>query len=141
MYKAEAEIGVEKSWIMSYNEERQVSACRSITRKERAAVQQNQQQRRFSDAPQQQPVYRFPQNQPGQGWQPQPRFPHEDPVPQHKLSRRDKRALDRAHKRKRKIFTLWNLFAVIGIVTVIIQAARYLVIPLLVYLNVLVGGA
>ena len=55
------------------------------------------------------------------------------------LSRKDQRALKRAHKRRR-IFTLWNLFAVIGIITVIIQAARYIVIPLLVHLKALSGG-
>lgn len=104
-------------------------------------MQPNQQERRFSDAPQQQPMYRFPQNRPNQGWQPQQGFANNEPVPQPQLSRREKRKLDRAHKRKRRIFTWWNLFAVIGIITVIIQAARYLVIPLLVYLNVLSGGA
>lgn len=103
-------------------------------------MQQNQQERRFSDLPQQQPVYRFPQNQPSQGWQPQQGFAANTPVEQPPLSRKEKRALNRAHKRRR-IFTWWNLFAVIGIVTVIVQAARYLIIPLLVYLNLLSGGA
>lgn len=103
-------------------------------------MQQNQQERRFAPT-QQQPVYRFPQNQP-QGWQPQTGFQSSAPVEEPPLTRRDRRTLDRAHKRKRRrIFTLWNLFAVIGIMTVIIQAARYIVIPLLVYLNVLSGGA
>lgn len=104
-------------------------------------MQPNQQERRFSDAPQQQPVYRFPQNRPNQGWQPQTGFANSEPIPQPQLSRREKRALDRAHKRKRRVFTWWNLFAVIGMITVIIQVARYVVIPLLVYLNVLSGGA
>ena len=104
-------------------------------------MQSNQQERRFSDSPPQQPVYRFPQNQPSQqGWQPQTGFAHAEPIPQQKLSRCEKRALDRAHKRRHRIFTWWNLFAVIGVITVIIQAARYLIIPLLVYLNVLTGG-
>ena len=44
------------------------------------------------------------------------------------------------HGRRPKIFTLWNLFAVIGIITVIVQCARYIVIPFLVMLNSLVGG-
>lgn len=104
-------------------------------------MQQNPQGRRFSDTPQQQPVYRFPQNQTVQGWQPQQKFPadvQQEDVP---LSRKDKRALKRAHKRRHRVFTLWNLFAVIGMITVIIQAARYIVIPLLVHLNVLSGGA
>lgn len=103
-------------------------------------MQPNQQERRFSDAPTQPPVYRFPQNRPGQGWQPQQGFANSEPA-EPQLSRREKRALNRAHKRRRRVFTWWNLFAVIGIVTVIIQVARYLVIPLLVYLNVLSGGA
>lgn len=102
-------------------------------------MQQNQQGRRFSDAPQQQPVYRFPRNQTVQGWQPQQSFPASMPQEAPPLSRKDQRALKRAHKRRR-IFTLWNLFAVIGIITVIIQAARYIVIPLLVHLKVLSGG-
>ena len=42
--------------------------------------------------------------------------------------------------KKRRIFTLWNLFAVIGMITVIVQAIRYLIIPLLVYLNSVTGG-
>lgn len=40
-----------------------------------------------------------------------------------------------------RIFTWWNLFAVIGIITVIIQTIRYVVVPLLVMLNSLMGGA
>lgn len=103
-------------------------------------MQQNQQERRFSDTPSQQPVYRFPQNRPTQGWQPQHGFAN-DEAPQQQLSRKESRALNRAHKRRRRVFTWWNLFAVIGLITVIVQAARYIVIPLLVYLNVLSGGA
>lgn len=102
-------------------------------------MQPNQQERRFSDAPMQQPVYRFPQNRPAQGWQPQQGFANNEPVEPH-MSRREKSALNRAHKRRHRVFNWWNLFAVIGIVTVIIQATRYLVIPLLVYLNALSGG-
>ncbi len=100
-------------------------------------MQQNQ-ERRFTDAPQQ-PVYRFPQNQPGYGWQPQQTFPQNGPVEEVPLSRRDKRALKRKHKRR--IFTWWNFFAVIGILSVIVELIRYVVIPLLVYLNTLTGGA
>lgn len=104
-------------------------------------MQQNQQGRRFSDSPQQ-PVYRFPQNQPAQGWQPQHNFPVNSPVEDVPLSRQDRHALNKVHKRKRRrIFTLWNLFAVIGIVTVIILGLRHIIIPLLVYLNTLSGGA
>lgn len=104
-------------------------------------MQQNPQRRFPNDD--QPPVYRFPQNRPAQGYHPQQNFPAnmppEDAPP---LSRKDRRDLNRAHKRKRRrIFTLWNLFAVIGIVTVIVQAARYIVVPLLVYLNVLAGGS
>ena len=105
-------------------------------------MQPNQQGRRFSDAPQQQPVYRFPQNQPTQGWQPQQSFAAHEPAEEIRLSPKEQRKLKRLHKRqRRRIFTWWNLFAVIGIITVLVQAARYLVIPLLVYLNVLAGGA
>lgn len=96
--------------------------------------QPNQQGRRFSDNPPQQPVYRFPQNQPVQGWQPQQSYDN-TPVPEQRAHRRE------AHRHRRRIFTLWNLFAVIGIITVIIQGLRYVVIPLLVYLNTLTGGA
>lgn len=105
-------------------------------------MQQNQKERRFSEAPQQQPVYRFPQNQKTQGWKPQQSFggtvPSEQEAP---ITIQDRRALKRSHrKNRRKIFTLWNLFAVIGLITVIVQATRYLVIPFLVYLNTLTGG-
>lgn len=105
-------------------------------------MQQNQSERRFSDSPPQQPVYRFPQNQTAQGYQPQQSFyPAPDQMPE--LSPKDKRDLKKAHRkpRKRRFSLLWNLFAVIGMVTVLIQVVRYLVIPLLVYLNVLSGGA
>lgn len=104
-------------------------------------MQQNQQGRRFSDSPQQLPVYRFPQNQPAQGWQPQQSFPPA-PADDVELSIKDKRALNRAHKkhRKRRFSLIWNLFAIIGVITVLVQAARYIVIPLLVYLNALSGG-
>ena len=102
-------------------------------------MQQHQQERRFSSPPPQQPVYRFPQNQPVQGWQPQQSFAPQPAMEQPTLTRKDRRALRRAHMRRR-IFTWWNLFAVIGIITTIVQVARYLIIPLLVYLNVLSGG-
>lgn len=103
-------------------------------------MQQNQQGRRFAENSQQPPVYRFPQNQPAQGWQPQQNFPANSSMEEAPLSQRDKRELKRAHKKRRRIFTLWNLFAVIGIITVILQVIRYVVIPFLVYLNVLSGG-
>lgn len=103
-------------------------------------MQQNQQGRRFENTAPQQPVYRFPQNQPAQGWQPQQSFPAGQPQMEPQLTKRDRRALNRRHRKSRKIFTLWNLFAVIGIITVIVQCARYIIIPLLVYLNVLAGG-
>lgn len=106
--------------------------------------QQNQEGRRFSESPQQ-PVYRFPQNQPVQGWQPQQSFDAaapSNPVEEPSLPWQNQRVLNRVHRRqRRKIFTLWNLFAVIGIITVMIEALRYLIIPLLVYLNTLTGGA
>ncbi len=106
-------------------------------------MQPNQQGRRFSETAPQQPVYRFPQNQQAHGWQPQQGF--STPAPQQEeapLTRKDKRKLDKKHRHKRrKIFTLWNLFAVIGLITAVVQVTRYVIIPALVYLNVLTGGA
>lgn len=102
-------------------------------------MQQNQ-QRRFENSAPPQPVYRFPQNQPAQGWQPQQTFPQNQVSEELKMSRRDRRALNRRHKRCHRIFTWWNLFAVIGIISLIVQVTRYIIIPLLVYLNVLAGG-
>ena len=105
-------------------------------------MQQNQPQRRFSDATPQQPVYRFPQNQNAQGYQPQQAFyGAQDPMPE--LTTKDRRALKKAHRktRKRRFSLIWNLLAIIGLVTVVVQGVRYLVIPLLVYLDVLSGGA
>lgn len=105
-------------------------------------MQQNPQGRRFADSQPQPPVYRFPQNQPAHnGANPTAysEYAHHEPVP---MSKREQRAARRAHKGKhRKIFTLWNLFAVIGIISVILQIVRYAVIPFLVYLNSLTGGA
>ena len=104
-------------------------------------MQQKQPQRRFTDAPSQQPVYRFPQNQAAQGYQPQQHYyVQESDAPV--MSAKELRAVSRAHRkhRKRRSHLLWNLFAIIGIVTVIVQAMRYLIIPLLVYLNVISGG-
>lgn len=127
-------LGVEKSRHLSYNEK---VGMISLTKhgKGRAQMQQpNQQGRRFTDNPPQQPVYRFPQNQPVQSWQPQQSFDN-TPVPEQRAQRHESR------KRRRRILTLWNLFAVIGIIAVIIEGLRYVVIPLLVYLNTLTGGA
>ena len=105
-------------------------------------MQQKQPVRRFSDAPSQQPVYRFPQNQNAQGYQSQQTY-HAYQAAMPELSAKDQRELKKTHRksRKRRFSLLWNIFAVIGMLYVIIQAARYLVIPLLVYLNVLSGGA
>lgn len=108
-------------------------------------MQQKQPERHFSDAPSQQPVYRFPQNQSAQGYQPQQTYhayhAFQDTTPE--LSAKDQRKLKKTHRRsrKRRFSLLWNIFAIIGMLTVIIQAVRYLVIPLLVYLNVMSGGA
>lgn len=100
-------------------------------------MQQQDPQRQPYYPPREQPVYRFPQNRPNQGWQPQQSFP-EHAVPE---MPQEKRAERRPPRKRRRIFTWWNLFALIGIGTVLVEAARYLVIPLLVYLNVLTGGA
>ena len=103
-------------------------------------MQPNQQERRFADHPQQ-PVYRFPQNQPTQGWQPQQTFDSPPPTDDVRRQGRKEPREQEQRRRRRKIFTLWNLFAVIGLITVIIEGMRYVIIPLLVYLNVLTGGA
>lgn len=103
-------------------------------------MQQNQPGRRFENTAAQQPVYRFPQNQSAQGWTPQQSFPAQQPEEELQLSKRERRTLSRRHRQRRKILTWWNLFAVIGIISVIVQFARYVVIPLLVYMNVLAGG-
>lgn len=98
-------------------------------------MQQQDPQRQPYYPPREQPVYRFPQNRPNQGWQPQQSFQHAAPVPENPPEER------RKPRKHRRIFTWWNLFALIGIGTVLVQAARYVVIPLLVYLKVLTGGA
>lgn len=97
-------------------------------------MQQNQQERRFSDAPQQS-FYRFPQNQPGYQQSSVPPLQENSP-----LTRRERSEQKRRQKR-RKVFTWWNLFAIIGILTVALQLIRYAIIPFLVYLNSLTGGA
>jgi len=106
-------------------------------------MQPNQTGRRFSETAPQQPVYRFPQNQQATGWQPQQGFAAPAPLKEEApLSRDDKRELKKKHRHKRrKIFSLWNLFAVIGIITALVQLTRYVIIPALVYLKVFTGGA
>ncbi len=95
-----------------------------------------QQGRRFSETAPQQIVHRFPQNQPQQGWQPQSIQPLPQPTdPEAEKPRKKKR-------RKRHRFSLlWNLFALVGIGTILVQLARYVVIPLLVWVQSLTGGA
>lgn len=105
-------------------------------------MQKHQPERRFSETAPQPPVYRFPQNQQANGWQPQTGFnPSAHLQEQPPLSRKNRRGLNQVHRHKRKkIFSMWNLFAVIGIITTIVQMARYVIIPVLVYLNVIAGG-
>lgn len=106
-------------------------------------MQQNQDGRRFTQTAHQQPVYRFPQNQYTNGWQPQGQF--STPVQQHDPNSadldQDKTQNKRRHHKRRKILTLWNLFAVIGLITTIVQLIRYVIVPALVFLQTLVGGA
>ena len=104
-------------------------------------MQQNTQGRRFAESQPQPPVYRFPQNQPPSSRGRQGTSPaYEDDTVY--MSVKDKRASKRAHPgKRRKIFSLWNLFAVIGMITTVIQVIRYVLIPLLVYLNAWTGGA
>ncbi len=101
-------------------------------------MQQNQ-QRRFADSSTED-VYRFPQNRQEQRKRAFAPIPAELNQSQaHPYSRKESTALKRPRKRRR-IFTLWNLFAVFGIISSIVIIAKYVVIPLLVYLNVLAGG-
>lgn len=98
-------------------------------------MQQKQPERYYPEY--QQPTsYRFASNRPA-SQQPIPAD-----APQSPSKRRRKGFVPR---RRRRIFTLWNLFAVIGIITVVIQAIRYVIIPLLVMLEPwfekLMGGA
>ena len=114
-------------------------------------MQQQQPDRRFADTTPQQPVHRFPQNNPSAGWQPQggyqvqpdaytfrPVQTEEQPAPSKREARREKQREKKA--RRRRFSIIWNLFALIGMATVLIQAVRYIVVPVLVYLNVITGG-
>ena len=103
-------------------------------------MQQNQQGRRFENAQPQQTMYRFPQNQPSYAWQ-QPASRSGEAMNEDQETRYAATTPRKARRHHKKILTWWNLFAVIGIVSVFVQLARYVVIPLLVYLNVLAGGA
>ncbi len=97
--------------------------------------------------PREQPVYRFPQNRPSQGWQPQQNYPpqsYPQPAPVQPVqpeAPREERGKSRRPRKRRRVFTWWNLFALIGIGTVLVEVMRYLVIPLLMQLNNLTGGA
>ena len=64
------------------------------------------------------------------------------PVPPKKVQKPwwQRKCAEEHHPRRRRIFTWWNFFAVIGIISVVLQVLRYAIIPLLVYLNVLAGG-
>lgn len=98
------------------------------------------QQRRFSDPAPEQPVYRFPRNQQLYGGQTQQQVPADSASRISEKTNSGTFKKSPTHCKRRKIFTLWNLFAVIGILTTIIQLARYVVIPLLVYLQSITGG-
>lgn len=90
-------------------------------------MQQRQEQRFNAD---QQYVHLFPQD----GM----RFQNGNDASEEKWQRKRQRDCKR---KKHRILSWWNLFAVIGVITVIIQTLRYLIIPLLVYLNSMMGGA
>lgn len=96
-------------------------------------MQQKQPERYYPEY--QQPTsYRFASNRPASQQPMPPDVPHAPAKHRRK---------DGKPRRRRRIFTLWNLFAVIGIITVIIEAIRY-VIRLLVmlepWLEKLMGG-
>lgn len=86
--------------------------------------------------PQQPPVHRFPHGgQPGRPYEQQPRIaPSHDcaDCPYYKDAARK--------KRKRRFSLIRGMFTAIGVATVIILLIRYVIIPALVYLNVLAGG-
>ncbi len=79
------------------------------------------------------PVYRFPQNQPHaiQGPAPQPPTMC-DACPYRKEQHR--------HARRRRFSIIRSIFTFIGVVTVLVLLARYVIIPAMVYLNTLAGG-
>jgi len=71
-------------------------------------------------------------------------IPMENDMPVHKPAKRFWHGWFRRNRqqyRRARILTWWNLFAVIGVITVIVQLIRYVIVPLLVYVNVLTGGA
>ena len=93
---------------------------------------------RFANTPQPAPVRRFPQNN-------GPIQPYEhqgQTMPQQPPLCADCPHFKEAQRRRRKTRTslVTKLLAFIGLVTVLVQAARYVVIPLLVQLNVMAGG-
>lgn len=103
-------------------------------------MQNDRRERYFQDSSPQQPVYLFPQNRPDYH---QPKGYAGTSVEQtvQQAAMDDVKGRRTRRRKRKRIFTLWNLFAVIGVLTVIIQIIRYVIIPLLVYLNVLAGGA
>lgn len=99
-------------------------------------MQQRQHEQRFSDTKDQY-VHLFPQNRPGYQ-QPVTDSPADQGIRRQKQPRTESK--ETKPRRRIKIFSWWNLFAVIGFITVVIQLIRYVIVPVLVYLNVLVGG-
>jgi hypothetical protein len=95
---------------------------------------QQKQQDPFYPEYQQPTNFRFASNRPAS------QSPYPAPIPQAPSKHRKKER----RPRRRRIFTWWNLFAVIGIITVIIQTIRYVIVPLLVmlepYWEKLMGG-
>lgn len=97
---------------------------------------------------QEEPTYtahRFPQPGqmvPPQSWEPQERWNAAAPGPQAPMCR-DCPYIQQAMKQKRRrgFSFLRGAFTLIGVVTVLVELARYVMIPLLVKLYQLTGGA
>lgn len=86
--------------------------------------------------------YRFPQNQQKmQGYEQQPPMRQQPWLHDNGLCADcPYRQNQRKHRHRRKFSILRTAFMLIGVGTVFVLAAKYVVIPLLVYLNVLAGG-
>ncbi len=106
-------------------------------------MQQRNPQQGYRFPQNQQPLHRFPQNQPAmQGYEQQPGLAPKpwqgqaadmcEDCPYRKQASK--------HRRHRRFSLLRSVFTGIGVVTVGYLVIKYVIIPLLVYVNVLAGG-
>ena len=88
------------------------------------------------------PAYGMTEQQPERRMSPQPQPEYADQVhPQeNRTPRRERRAEKRAPRKRRMSLTA-RILMLIGLITVIVLFIRRLIVPLLVYLNTLGGGA